>query len=58
MVGHTHEDIDQMFSCISTYLRKNSIQSMTCKVGLIDVDLFLRGIHSLASIVEKLCKLI
>ena len=23
MVGHTHEDIDQTFSCVSRYLRKN-----------------------------------
>lgn len=24
MVGHTHEDIDQHFSCLSRYLRKHS----------------------------------
>jgi len=24
MVGHTHEDIDQHFSCLSRYLKKNS----------------------------------
>jgi len=28
MVGHTHEDIDQMFSCISSYLRRNSIHDL------------------------------
>ena len=27
MVGHTHEDIDQMFSCISRRLSKNNAQS-------------------------------
>ena len=25
MVGHTHEDIDQVFSHVSTYLKKNSV---------------------------------
>ena len=24
MVGHTHEDVDQTFSCLSRYLKKNS----------------------------------
>ena len=24
MVGHIHEDIDQNFSCLSRYLKKNS----------------------------------
>ena len=28
MVGHTHEDIDQMFSCISSHLRRNSIHDL------------------------------
>ena len=28
MVGHTHEDIDQHFSCLSRYLRKNSAVTM------------------------------
>lgn len=28
MVGHTHEDIDQSFSCLSRYLRKNDALSM------------------------------
>ena len=28
MVGHTQEDIDQMFSCISRHLRKNNAQTL------------------------------
>ena len=29
MVGHTHEDIDQLFSCVSSYLRRNSAYRYT-----------------------------
>ena len=25
MVGHTHEDIDQVFSCVSLHLMKNAL---------------------------------
>ena len=28
MVGHTHEDIDQHFSCLSRYLRKHSAETL------------------------------
>ena len=28
MVGHTHEDIDQMFSCFSRHLSKNDIRTL------------------------------
>lgn len=28
MVGHTHEDIDQSFSCLSRYLRKHDALTM------------------------------
>ena len=28
MVGHTHEDIDQMFSCISRRLSKNNARTL------------------------------
>ena len=28
MVGHTHEDIDQVFSRVSTYLKKNSVYTV------------------------------
>ena len=31
MVGHTHEDVDQVFSRISTYLRKNSVYTLSGK---------------------------
>lgn len=29
MVGHTHEDIDQTFSCLSRYLRKHDALTMS-----------------------------
>ena len=29
MVGHTHEDVDQVFSRISTYLRQNSVYTLS-----------------------------
>ena len=28
MVGHTHEDIDQVFSRVSTHLKKNSVYTL------------------------------
>jgi len=28
MVGHTHADVDQSFSCLSKYLQKNSSFTM------------------------------
>ena len=28
MVGHTHEDIDQVFSKVSTHMMKNSVYDM------------------------------
>ena len=28
MVGHTHEDIDQVFSRVSAHLKKNSVYTM------------------------------
>ena len=31
MVGHTHEDIDQTFSCLSRYLRKHDAVTMPGK---------------------------
>ena len=30
MVGHTHEDIDQMFSRFSTWLNKNDAYDLEC----------------------------
>ena len=28
MVGHTHEDIDQVFSCVSAHLKKNPVYTL------------------------------
>ena len=28
MVGHTHEDIDQVFSRVSAHLKKNSVYAL------------------------------
>ena len=28
MVGHTHEDVDQVFSRVSTYLKRNSVYTV------------------------------
>ena len=58
MVGHTHEDIDQMFSCISTYLRRNSIHDLQGRVDRCMLIIFFVGFIHLASIVEKHCKLV
>ena len=38
MVGHTHEDIDQMFSHVSTYLKKNSVYTLGGMYLLIACD--------------------
>lgn len=35
MVGHTHEDIDQSFSCLSRYLRKHDALTMPGKTVFI-----------------------
>lgn len=32
MVGHTHEDIDQHFSCLSRYLQKHPALTMAGKL--------------------------
>ena len=32
MVGHTHEDIDQTFSCLARYLRKHDAFTMPGKL--------------------------
>ena len=31
MMGHTHEDVDQSFSCLSRYLRKHDALTMPGK---------------------------
>ena len=35
MVGHTHEDIDQVFSRISAHLKKNSVYTIEGMKSLI-----------------------
>lgn len=35
MVGHTHEDIDQVFSRISAHLKKNSVYTVEGMKSLI-----------------------
>ena len=30
MVGHTHEDVDQFFSCIRNCLFKNNVRTLSC----------------------------
>ena len=34
MVGHTHEDIDQSFSCLSRYLRKHDALTVSGEVNV------------------------
>lgn len=34
MVGHTHEDIDQCFSCLSCHLQKTDAMKMSGMFGL------------------------
>ena len=44
MVGHTHEDIDQRFSCFSRYLHKHS--AVTMEGTYIRMHLYRRFISS------------
>ena len=41
MVGHTHEDIDQYFSCLSRYLRKHSAETLEGMTLLIHTLLYI-----------------
>lgn len=43
MVGHTHEDIDQSFSCLSRFLRKHDALTIPgiYKIDVYDVEVLL-----------------